>query len=207
MKALTYTEIRGRPCRIMWSQRNPETRRNGMANLFVSKLPDDVSARQLWEAFSSFGNVLSVKLPTKDGKSLGFAYVSYDSEDAAKKAKESTHGMEWSGQELVVDHYVRRDERLKLLGHALVGRARAGRHHGGRTILLALAKRASPAKRGRVRRRRVRVRKKGGAAAGCVRSGTSSAAHAEWVAEPQISRQNERAARGCGGGRARAWCA
>jgi 2-keto-3-deoxy-galactonokinase len=116
MQALTYTAIRGRPCRIMWSQRDPGMRRSGAWNLYVRNIPLDTSARDLWDSFKFFGNVLSVKLPTADGKSLGYGYVQYDNEASAKSAKEELGGVEWpegSGKVLLIEHFVKRTERLR----------------------------------------------------------------------------------------------
>jgi polyadenylate-binding protein len=35
LRELNYTPIKGKPCRIMWSQRDPALRRSGAGNLYV----------------------------------------------------------------------------------------------------------------------------------------------------------------------------
>lgn len=43
MKALNYTDIKGRKCRIMWKQRDPYFRRAGIGNVFVKVRPPPAS--------------------------------------------------------------------------------------------------------------------------------------------------------------------
>lgn len=72
LDTLNYTEIKGKPCRIMWSQRDPSLRRSGVGNLFIANLvPDhvttgddkeEVDEKKLLDVFSVFGNILSCKI-------------------------------------------------------------------------------------------------------------------------------------------------
>ena len=42
---LNYAPVKGRPCRIMWSQRDPATRRSAVANIFVKNLGPSVTSQ------------------------------------------------------------------------------------------------------------------------------------------------------------------
>lgn len=59
---LNYKEINGRPCRIMWTQRDPALRKSGVGNVFVKGLPAEAQSSDLMDVFSMFGNILSCKV-------------------------------------------------------------------------------------------------------------------------------------------------
>jgi hypothetical protein len=62
LDTMNYTEIKGRACRIMWSQRDPTARRSGVGNIFIKNLPAKTDSKDLNDYFSVFGNILSCKV-------------------------------------------------------------------------------------------------------------------------------------------------
>jgi len=112
---LNFKELRGRPCRIMWSQRDPSLRRNGLANIFIKNLDKAIDHKILYDTFSSFGNILSCKISTDEhGNSKGFGFVHYETEEAATEAINKTNGKLLNGKKVYVGKFVPRKDRLAL---------------------------------------------------------------------------------------------
>jgi len=79
--------LNNRPCRIMWSRRDPSIRKSGVGNIFIKNLHPDIHHSDLYDIFATFGNIHSCKLVTdENGKSKGYGFVHYHSKDAAEQA-------------------------------------------------------------------------------------------------------------------------
>jgi len=113
LDTMNYTMIKSRPCRIMWSQRDPSLRRSNVGNIFVKNLNTSIDHKQLYDTFSLFGNILSCKVVTdpRTGESKGYGYVHYETAEAASAAIEKLDGMLIDGQEVTVGHFMRQQER------------------------------------------------------------------------------------------------
>jgi len=113
LDTMNFTDIKGKPCRIMWSQRDPSLRRSGVGNIFVKNLHENIDNKQLYDTFSLFGNILSCKVVTdrESGGSKGYGYVHYETAEAANAAIEKLDGMLIDGQEVQVGAFMRRNER------------------------------------------------------------------------------------------------
>jgi RNA recognition motif-containing protein len=72
--------------------------------LYVGSLPYKTTEDELFQIFSQFGTVTSVKVVNDrvTGQSKGFGFVEMESADAAQKAIESVNGSELGGRTLVV---------------------------------------------------------------------------------------------------------
>ena len=42
LEHLNYSLIKGKPCRIMWSQRDPANRKTGQGNIFIKNLDETI---------------------------------------------------------------------------------------------------------------------------------------------------------------------
>uniref|UniRef100_A0A7S2V0L8 Polyadenylate-binding protein n=1 Tax=Fibrocapsa japonica TaxID=94617 RepID=A0A7S2V0L8_9STRA len=110
LDTMNYTLIKGVPCRIMWSQRDPSLRRSGVGNIFVKNLDPSVDNKALYDTFSLFGNILSCKVVVaKDDQ--GYGYVHYETAEAANEAIAKINGMLIAGKEVYVGHFVKRQDR------------------------------------------------------------------------------------------------
>ncbi|OBA22405.1 polyadenylate binding protein [Metschnikowia bicuspidata var. bicuspidata NRRL YB-4993] len=112
LEQLNYSLVDGRPCRIMWSQRDPSLRRNGDGNIFIKNLHPDIDNKALHDTFSAFGRILSCKVATDSmGRSKCFGFVHYETAEAAEAAIENVNGMSLNDLEVYVGKHVSKKER------------------------------------------------------------------------------------------------
>jgi len=87
LDTLNNSPIKGRPCRIMWCQRDPSVRKSGVGNIFIKNLDPSIGHKELYDTFSAFGNILSCKVAFNEGgHSKGFGFVHFESQDSANRA-------------------------------------------------------------------------------------------------------------------------
>lgn len=109
---LNYAIIKGRPCRIMWSQRDPSVRKSGKGNIFIKNLDPSIDNKALHDTFNAFGDILSCKVVTNpQGQSLGFGFIHFATPEAADQAIETVNGMVLNDRAVYVAHHVPRNER------------------------------------------------------------------------------------------------
>lgn len=117
LETLNYKPLKGKPIRVMWSQRDPLTRKSGFGNIFIKNLHESVSHVHLHEIFSKFGKIVSCKVVvTEDGKSKGYGFVNFDSEEAAAAAIENANGTEIQGKQVYVGKFIKKQERSGSFG-------------------------------------------------------------------------------------------
>ncbi|KAG0243762.1 hypothetical protein B0O80DRAFT_481682 [Mortierella sp. GBAus27b] len=111
LETLNYTLVKGRPCRIMWSQRDPALRKTGTGNIFIKNLDPTIDNKALHDTFSAFGNILSCKVATDDGVSKGYGFVHYETHEAAENAIKHVNGMLLNDKKVFVGHHISKKER------------------------------------------------------------------------------------------------
>ena len=112
MEELNYTVIKGRPCRIMWSQRDPALRKTGQGNVFIKNLDTAIDNKALHDTFASFGNILSCKVAQDEfGNSKGYGFVHYETAEGATNAIKSVNGMLLNEKKVFVGHHIPRKDR------------------------------------------------------------------------------------------------
>lgn len=112
LDTLNFKNIRSKPCRIMWSHRDPALRRSGLGNIFVNGLAKSIDNKQLYDTFSVFGNILSTKVAQNlKGESLGYGFVHYESDESAQNAIAKVDGKVIAGQQVIVATFKSKKER------------------------------------------------------------------------------------------------
>merc|ERR1719440_899140 len=111
LDTLNYSSIKGRSCRLMWSQRDPSVRNSGIGNVYVKNLDPSIDNKGLFDTFSLFGNILSCKVSsTSDGKSKGYGFMQFETDEAAKEAIERVNGVKVGELEVEVLPFEKRKE-------------------------------------------------------------------------------------------------
>ncbi|KAI0065388.1 polyadenylate binding protein [Artomyces pyxidatus] len=109
LEQLNYSLIKGRACRIMWSQRDPALRKTGQGNIFIKNLDEAIDNKALHDTFAAFGNVLSCKVATDEqGRSRGYGYVHYETAEAAETAIKAVNGMLLNDKKVYVGYHISR---------------------------------------------------------------------------------------------------
>lgn len=116
LEQLNYSLIKNRPCRIMWSQRDPALRKTGQGNIFIKNLDELIDNKALHDTFAAFGNVLSCKVAIDEhGRSKGYGFVHYETGEAADNAIKAVNGMLLNDKKVYVGHHISRKERQSKL--------------------------------------------------------------------------------------------
>lgn len=73
--------------------------------LYVGNLPWEVDSAKLKELFADFGEIIDARVITDkySGKSKGFGFVEYGSEESAQKAIKAMNDKEIEGRKIIVN--------------------------------------------------------------------------------------------------------
>jgi len=113
LEQLNSQPIKGRPCRIMWSQRDPSLRKSGKGNIFIKNLDKKIDHKSLFDTFEQFGHILSCKIELDEtNESKGYGYIQFQTQEAAERAIEKVNGKMLNGKKVFVGAFVPRKERM-----------------------------------------------------------------------------------------------
>ncbi|KGL79283.1 Embryonic polyadenylate-binding protein, partial [Tinamus guttatus] len=116
LDTMNFEVIKGRPIRIMWSQRDPGLRKSGVGNVFIKNLDDSIDNKALYDTFSAFGNILSCKVVCDENGSRGYGFVHFETREAATRAIDTMNGMLLNDRKVFVGHFKSRKEREAEIG-------------------------------------------------------------------------------------------
>uniref|UniRef100_A0AC35TXL3 Splicing factor 3B subunit 4 n=1 Tax=Rhabditophanes sp. KR3021 TaxID=114890 RepID=A0AC35TXL3_9BILA len=120
IKIMNMIKVFGKPIKVNKASQNEKTIDIG-ANLFVGNLDATVDEKLLYDTFSAFGVVLQVPKIMRDvdtGNSKGFAFISFDSFDAADTAIDSMNGQHLSNRQIQVSYAFKKDSKGERHGSA-----------------------------------------------------------------------------------------
>jgi polyadenylate-binding protein len=114
LNSLNTSIIMHRPCRIMWSQRDPSVRKTGAGNIFIKNLDPAIGHKELYDHFSEFGSILSCKVALNEtGGSKGYGFVHFESEKAAQLSIEKVNNTKIGAKEVYVGFFIPRKMRAQ----------------------------------------------------------------------------------------------
>ena len=117
LDTMNFDLLRGRPLRIMWSQRDPALRKSGVGNVFIKNLDKNIDNKSLYDTFSAFGNILSCKIMTdENSQSKGFGFVHFETQEAADSAIAKVNGMLLADKKVFVGRFMSRNLRNEGVG-------------------------------------------------------------------------------------------
>lgn len=117
LDTMNFDSMKGRPIRIMWSQRDPSLRKSGLGNIFIKNLDKQIDNKAMYDTFSAFGNILSCKIATDEtGNSRGYGFVHFETQEAADQAVEKVNGMLLAGKKVYVGPFMPRKDRRQEAG-------------------------------------------------------------------------------------------
>ncbi|XP_040825385.1 polyadenylate-binding protein 1-like [Ochotona curzoniae] len=111
LDTMNFDVIKGKPVRIMWSQRDPSLMRSGVGNVFIKNLDRTIDNKSLYDTFSAFGNILSCKVVCDENGSKGYGFVHFETQEAAERAIEKVNGMLLNDRKVFVGRFMSRKER------------------------------------------------------------------------------------------------
>ncbi|CAH1774739.1 unnamed protein product [Owenia fusiformis] len=116
LDTMNFDTIKGRPIRIMWSQRDPSLRKSGVGNVFIKNLDKTIDNKAMYDTFSAFGNILSCKIVCDQNGSRGYGFVHFETAEAANSAIEKVNNMLLNGKKVFVGRFMSRKERIEQMG-------------------------------------------------------------------------------------------
>lgn len=116
LDVLNFTPMNNKSIRVMYSHRDPSSRKSGTANIFIKNLDKTIDHKALHDTFSSFGQIMSCKIATDgSGQSKGYGFVQFEAEDSAQNAIDKLNGMLINDKQVFVGHFLRKQDRDNVL--------------------------------------------------------------------------------------------
>ncbi len=112
LDTLIFSELLGKPMRIMWVQHDSTLRKNGIGNIIIKGLARDIDDLALYNTFSCFGEVLSSRVVCdSNGQPKGYGFVHYATLEAAELSIKKLDGMLLNDHLVSISHYKPYEER------------------------------------------------------------------------------------------------
>jgi RNA recognition motif-containing protein len=94
------------------SLKEEQSANSSPTNLFVKNLSSTTTPKELYELFSQYGEIISIKVKQNNkGECLGYGYVNFQSSEHAQEALSNLNGKELGGKKLFVNLFHSKSER------------------------------------------------------------------------------------------------
>jgi len=120
IKVMNLIKLYGKAIRVNKASQDKKTLDVG-ANLFIGNLSPEVDEKLLYDAFGSFGVIISTPRIMRDpssGESRGFAFISYDSFESSDAAISAMNNQYLGGKPISVTYALKKDSKIERHGSA-----------------------------------------------------------------------------------------
>ncbi|CAK8568719.1 unnamed protein product [Lathyrus sativus] len=108
-----HSILNGKAIRVMWSRRDSDARKSSIGNVFVKNLAQSIDNSGLEDMFKKYGNILSSKVVmSEDGKSKGYGFVQFETEESANTAIEKMNGSTVHDKQIYVGKFIKKSDRV-----------------------------------------------------------------------------------------------
>ncbi|XP_016468645.1 polyadenylate-binding protein 7-like [Nicotiana tabacum] len=108
-----HSTLNGKVIRVSWARRDSDVRISGTGNVFIKNLNDTIDSAKLQEMFQKFGNISSCKVVvSEDGRSKGYGFVQFETEESANAAIEKLNGSVVGGKQMYVGKFAKKSDRI-----------------------------------------------------------------------------------------------
>jgi len=114
MDKLNYTNLMGKPVRMMLYQRDPSLRKSSKGNIIIKNLHKSIHPRILLDIMKKIGNVLSLSMkPDNEGQTQN-AYIQFEDPDHAETAVRALDKTHLSNILIEVKHFKPQKEQFEI---------------------------------------------------------------------------------------------
>jgi len=107
---MNNTTVGGRPIRLNHQKNNQKF--DPEANVIVKNLANNLTQKDIFDHFSNYGKIVSLKLETyADNRSRGFCYIQFETAELANSCIEKANGSNLGDKEVTVMKHEKRNVR------------------------------------------------------------------------------------------------
>lgn len=113
IKTMNGVKIFGKPLRVMLKKNIKDL--NEKANIAIKNIDASITIGQLTHEFAQFGKVISCIIRRDESKpdSIGYGFVQFETEEAARNAIENMNGKPLNGRELAIEPFINAKNRAQ----------------------------------------------------------------------------------------------
>lgn len=96
------------------SKEKTDLPKDNSSNVFVKNLPHDTTSKELFDLFSAFGNINSIKLKQKENNQcLGYGYVDFEKVEDAQNSIENLNDSLFKDKRIIVTNFLSKKKKTE----------------------------------------------------------------------------------------------